>query len=566
MLFRSDDLGGRAGLGAVDAQDDADADADGALRAELRDRTGKLLVAWAPTAADATGSTGSTDAEPPVAEEPPPASQMESVEELYLTGVHLDQYRHPTRSPMTYWTEALRRDPGDVRTNLALADRAYRSGEYERALEHTQTALARLTRRNANPRDAEGFYLAGLVLQRLGRHVEAEQAFGKAGWDATWAGAAGFELARSLARAGKNRAALRVLDSLDDVVGHDARRSALGVLVLRRLGRHDEAQTALERALARDPLDATLRSLADPGAVTEAGIAVDVALDLAKAGEPDAALAMLAVAAAADIAPAGNVRPLAHYHAAVILDGLGRPGEAAGYRARAQGADLTWAFPAGLDSHDALVQAILADPGDAVAHFLLGMLLYAHGRRPAAVAHWDEAIDLGLDHPVLLRNAALGAAVTGDDERALDRYAQAIALAPADARLRYEADQLAARVGHPGAERLGRLRGVEDLVLTRDDLTIEYVGLLVADGDAERAHQILLSRPFRPWEGGEGKALAAWDATIAALGRPLTDPPPSLGEVRPRYTAPAPVRGDGTTDYFATSLPELLLFSREQPS
>ena len=73
---------------------------------------------------------------------------------------------------------------------------------------------------------------------------------------------------------------------------------------------------------------------------------------------------------------------------------------------------------------------------------------------------------------------------------------------------------------------------------------------------------MLESRPFQPWEGGEGQALGAWDGARSALGLPLGDPPASLGEVRMLIDVPQPVREDGRIDYFATSLPELLLFTR----
>ncbi|GMA35814.1 hypothetical protein GCM10025876_20180 [Demequina litorisediminis] len=112
---------------------------------------------------------------------------------LYLTGLHLAQYRHPTRSPETYWERALARDAGHVPTLVAMADRLYRAGRYGEALTRVEHALDRLTRRNANPADAEAFYLSGLILARLGRDEEAEAAWGKAGWDGTWAAAAGLE-------------------------------------------------------------------------------------------------------------------------------------------------------------------------------------------------------------------------------------------------------------------------------------------------------------------------------------------------------------------------------------
>lgn len=530
--------------------------ADDDVSVELLDRDGRLLVRWTPTVV--------ADEAPWVADEPPLPEAIESVEELYLTGLHLSQYRHPTRSPLLYWNVALERDPADARVNLALADREYRLGLYESALARIDIALARVTRRNANPQDAEGFYLRGLVLRRLGRTTEAEQAFGKAGWDGAWAAAAGFALAQSLAFRGQNRSALRVLDTLDGVVAHDTRRIALRAIILRRLGDEASARRLLLDALRIDPLDATMRVLAGVDVGPDAGVLFDVALDLRNAGATDAALVMLAKVVTVPVTASGNLRPLAHYVAAGILQQQGALTDAAAHRTAARATDPTWAFPYGLDALDALESTLAAEPADPVAHALLGMLLYAHGRRREAVEHWDAAIELGGSDPVLLRNAALAEYnIRHDDEAAWRRYAQAIALAPEDARLHYEQDQLAGRLGQSVPERLARLRAVEPLVLTRDDLTIEYLQLLVAEGAIDRAEEILTDRRFHPWEGGEGKALAVWDAVQSARGRDLCDPPANLGETRSPFVPPAARRDDGVTDYFATSLPELLLFARE---
>lgn len=523
---------------------------------ELVSASGQRLVRWTPTAL--------SDDEPWVAEEPAAPGDMASVEELYLTGVHLSQYRHPTRSPLAYWDEALERDPGDVRTNLALADRDYRAGHYAKAITRIELALQRLTRRNANPVDAEAYYLLGLVQRRLGRTTDAEAAFGKAGWDGTWAVAAGFALAQSLTYRGRNRAALRVLDSLD-VVGHDTRRIALRAILLRRVDAHAEAESLLARALEQDPLDAMLRVLAGRPIAHDAGMLIDVALDLRNAGESAEALRTLASALTAPVSGSGNMRPIAHYLAAAILTGLGRRHEACLQRAAARATDLTWAFPYGLDALDALESAIAEDPTDAVAHSLLGMLLYAHGRRPEARAHWTRAIDLGRVDTVLFRNAAVAAYNIGhDDGEAWNLYERAVAAEPFNARVRYEQDQLAKRLGHSTHERLARLQSAEDLVLTRDDFTIEYVRLLTSTGATRRAHEILTTRVFHPWEGGEGQAIAAWDAVRVACGLPITDPPSTLGEARAEYTPPVARHDDGVTDYFATSLPELLLFAQER--
>lgn len=534
------------------------ADATGPdITAELRAADNTLLVRWTQAALD--------DEEPWVAEEPPAPEDIQSVEELFLTGLHLSQYRHPTRSPLPYWNAALALDPGDARTNTAMAERAYRAGRYAEALAFADVAVTRLTRRNGNPQDTEPMYLRGLILSRLGRTEEAEQAWGKAGWDATWAGPSALALARSLSRRGRNRAALRVLDSGDRFLGHDTDRTALRAIVLRRLGRTVESQMLLDEALIDDPLDVTLRVLAGRGAVGDAGLLFDAALDLHAAGDLDGALHLLDDVVMTPAAGAGNWKPIAHYAAARILDESGRPSDAKGRRAAARNQDRTWAFPSGLDSLDILSDAVRAEPGDAVARLLRGSLLYGQGERRAAADDWDHAIEDGLEDIVLFRNAALSAYnVRHDDDRAWALYERAVHLAPDDARLRYEQDQLALRLGHADEERLARLEANLATVLTRDDLTIVYLGLLISAGHADRALTILRSRRFHPWEGGEGQALAVWDAAHESLGMPREDPPASLGEARSPYTPPAARRDDGVTDYFATSLPELLLFSREQ--
>ncbi|MGK9147167.1 DUF5107 domain-containing protein [Plantibacter flavus] len=523
------------------------------LVVEIIERDGRRLISWTPPqpASD----------EPAVAVEPPSPADTASVDELYLTGAHLDQYRHPTRSPLPYWDEALRRDPGDWRVNLAFADRAYRTGDYQRALGYARTALQRLTARNSNPADTEAFYTAGLILDRLGATTEAVQSFAKASWDGSWAAAAGYEMARIAARHGETAEALADLDALAAVTGEDSRRRALRIVLLRRLGRHDEAAHDVDLALVIDPLDVLIRFLADGRLPSDPGLLTDLAIALRNLAEDDDAATVFSAAADASSTGGASAGPIAHYLRAELLDSIGRGDDAAEARRSARQADRRWAFPQGLDAHDALVAAIAAEADDAVAAHLLGMLLYDNGRRDEAVELWDRAIALGLDDIVLLRNAGLAAYnVLGDHSRAWELYSRASALAPTNARLLYELDQLAQRLGHPSDERLARLEGALQTVLERDDLTIVYLGLLVDAGRADDAVEVLDSRSFQPWEGGEGLVLGTWERARTAAGLPTDVVPANLGEGRPVATPPAPVREDGTTDYFATSLPEQLLF------
>ncbi len=529
------------------------AGADGRLSIEVRDRAGALLLSW-------TRPDERARPEPATASEPPAPEEVESVEELVLVGVHLVQYRHPTRSPLPYWREALRRDDGNAAAHLALGDWEYRHARYPQADAHLARAIARLTRRNANPADTEALYLRGLVLRRMDRRAEARAMFAKAAWDGARASAALLEHARLDAEDGADARALGDLEAAARRDPQDVRVWTARAVLLERAGRHGEARECLATALRIDPLDVTARVVADPDAVADPHALLDAAGDLARLGEHERAIAALDRAVELPVGPLGNARPLARYLAALEHERAGRPAEATRARAEARAQDRALAFPSGLDAHDALTAALRAEPDDAVAHSLLGMLLYDLGRGAEALDSWRTAIDLGLVDAVLRRNAALAAYEAGDERLAWDSLVSARALDPADGRLLYELDQLAERLEHPAVERLARLEAALPLVLARDDLAVVYADLLVDAGRASEAVALLASRVFQPWEGGEGRALAAWDRARAAAGLPREDPPASLGEARPLVPPPAPVRPDGTTDYFATSLPELLLF------
>ncbi len=110
---------------------------------------------------------------PAPAKEPPSPDDVQTVEELYITGLHLEQYRHATRSPEPYWEEALRRDPFDSRCNTSLGKLLLRRGLFSKAEEHFCRAIQRLTARNPNPATGEPHYYLGLSLLFEDRDAEA---------------------------------------------------------------------------------------------------------------------------------------------------------------------------------------------------------------------------------------------------------------------------------------------------------------------------------------------------------------------------------------------------------
>src|SRR5262249_40488420 len=106
---------------------------------------------------------------PRPATEPPAPADIARTDELFITGLPLEQYRHATRCPTFYWREGLRRDPLDSRCNNALGLWHLRRGEFDSAEIHFRRAIERLTHRNANPYDSEAYYNLGLCLRYLNR-------------------------------------------------------------------------------------------------------------------------------------------------------------------------------------------------------------------------------------------------------------------------------------------------------------------------------------------------------------------------------------------------------------
>lgn len=475
--------------------------------------------------------------EPEVATEPPLPEDIQSSDELYLTGVHLEQYRHPTRRPEPYWEEALRRDPGDSRSNTALGARAYSRGEYDKAAALFRAGLARLTKRNPNPADGEAHYRLALALGRLGETEAAYDAFAKAAWDARWAKPAHVAMAYIDARTGRNDAAMACLD-IAARYGIDPKATALRVLLLRRLGRDEEAKALLRDARRLDPLDALFSALDGNAPAGDGLVLLDVAGDLARAGETASALELLARAASLPGGGHGGSAPMAEYLAATLLGREGRDIEARAARVRAREASDLYAFPAGLDALDALTAALREEPADVRAAHLLGMWLFDAGRHAEALDVWSGAVECGGRSAALLRNTALAVMrVHGDAERAAVLYETA-AQESSDPRIWYERDQLARYRGIDVGERLAILVRLGDRIAERNDLLVVVAELLTQVGRPTEALDLLLSRPLQPWEGGEGQAVRAFARASLAVAR-TSEPGIAVDVLRRALTPPA---------------------------
>ncbi len=526
-----------------------DGDNEAQLHVTLTASTGENLLSFRPV--DLAKCTRDRE----VAAEPPAPADVPTADELYLTGEHLEQYRHPTRAPERYWEEALRRDPGDARSNLALGRRALRAGRFAEAGTFFQNSIARLTRRHPNPETGEAHYFLALTHFYQDRPDEAYAALSKATWNFAWRGAARYLLACIDSRRDALAPAQAHLREAMLANGDHSKAKVLLAALRRREG-HSDSADPLRELLRTDPLDHWARyELVLRGELSaaefldvcrnDAQTILDLAFDYADAGMSAEAADLLELHLAHPVATEVVPNPLSRSASVrYALAWIKRDDDLLS-DAREQASE--YFFPSRLHEQ-ILLEWALSRPGkDPVAAYGLGNYLHHFERHEEAIDCWQRSVRDGAGFATVHRN--LGIAVWNarrDGEAARDHYLRAIDADPTDSRLVVEYDQLSAKLNAPISERLQFLHDRRDLALSRDDCAVALASLHNLSDQPAEALRILTSRRFHPWEGGEGSVLRQFTTAHVLLGRKALSeadaaaalehfqkamsPPPSLGE------------------------------------
>ncbi|RAP78604.1 DUF5107 domain-containing protein [Paenibacillus montanisoli] len=503
----------------------------------VKDTSGRVLVSYQPKKAE-------IEQVPDAAKPLPEPKELKTNEQLYLAGLHLEQYRHATFEPEAYYLEGLNRDASDIRINVAYGTLLLRRGLYAESEKHFRAAIGSLTWRNPNPYDSEAYYQLGVALKMQGRDREAFAALYKSVWSAAWQDSGYFTLAQIACSNGAYEEALELADrSLIRNARHYKARD-LKTALLRKSDRLQEAKAFAEETLKLD--------IADFGAYNELALILDEMGDSITADRVRADLHALTrgdthnhLSLAADYAAAGlaeeaigvleplakggsnQAYPMVSYTLAYLFDGAGDPVQAAQYRQSGREASSDYCFPNSLFDLEVLTAAVQADPEDAKAHYYLGNLFYDKKRYADAIAHWEASRAIDDSFPTVHRNLALAYYnKRSDAEQARRSLETAFACDTGDARVFYELDQLHKKLGLNPSDRLVHLEKHLQLVHARDDLYLEYVTLLHTVGQYERGLALLADRQFHPWEGGEGKATGQYVLARVELAKK------SLAEVR----------------------------------
>ena len=447
--------------------------------------------------------------------------ELMTCEELYLTGLHIEQYRHATYRPDPYYLEGLKRDPGDIRLNNAYGSLLLRRGQFAQAEKYFRRALERCTWKNPNPYDSEPYYNLGLALFYQDKLDEAFDAFYKATWSSEQQEMGFYYLACIEAERNNFASALALAEKGLVKNWHNVKARGLKAYLLRKLGREDRARAWTAESLAIDPFDYLSRlelvRLGGEGKENVTALARDfhetwlrIARDYAEFGAYEEAVDTLELCE--------KPWSMLYYYKAYYQEKLGLDGGPA--LAQAECCPVDYCFPNKLEDLVVLEYAKERTEKPAKACYYLGCLLYDKLQYDAAMENWERSARLDPQFPTVWRNLSLAYYnKRHDGQAAREAMERAWALAPQDARVFLELDQLYKKLDMPAEKRLGRYEANRDVFLKRDDLKIEYATLLNLLGRYQEAYDFIMANRFHPWEGGEGKVTTQYTTALVELAR-----------------------------------------------
>ncbi len=462
---------------------------------------------------------------PDPATAPSAPEDMLCCEELFLTGQHIEQYRHATYLPEDYYLEALKRNPEDIRNNNAYGLLMYRRGRFDIAKKHFEAAVKAVTKRNPNPYDSEPYYNLGLALKKLGNLDAAYAAFYKSTWNGAWQNSGFYEVA-SIDTIKKDYTS--ALDHATKSIvrnSYDIKARGLKSAILRIMG-----NTKVALALTKETLEIDCTSFvalyeiyklaSEPNkeAAKENLVRllrnddqnyIELASDYGMSGLYEEALEILGFYL--ENVGEEDAYAMIYYFMGYFAQKQGGCEDASTYFAKAATAKPDYCFPHRLDELIVLEAAIAYNDADSKAMYYLGNLYYDKRQYDMAMDLWKRSIDVDPDFATSNRNLALAYVNKKNDlENGLDFLEKAFDCNKEDARVFFELDQLYKKLNYSYEKRLAFMERYTTLVHSRDDLLTEYLAVLNNMGAYETALKEIDAHNFKPWEGGEGKVTAQY--------------------------------------------------------
>lgn len=448
--------------------------------------------------------------------------ELKNNEALFLAGLHIEQYRHATYEPDEYYLEGLVRDPEDMRINNAYGALLLRRGNFDEAEKYLRQAVATSKRHSPNPYDGEPLYNLGLALECKGILDEAYDSYFKATWNAAYQDSGFYSVAKIDAIRQDYDLALEHIEQSIIRNYHNVKARNLKCAMLRKLGKLEESEKfALEtkeieklNVGARNELYLIAKQRNNEGEAKTLLKELDTIMrndvhsyiilagEYAGAGLYEEAIEILE----RYINNNEEIYPMVHYYKGYYLQKLGQTSEAQKEFELGDKANSDYCFPNTLEDLIVLKAATEKNGAGSKSFYYLGNLLLDKKQYIKARECFEKSAELDDKFPTVFRNLAL--VYYNKENRkqeARECLEKAYSLNKEDARVLLELDQLYRKINLTPEERFNTLNENLEVVKKRDDLYIEYLGLLNLRKEYELVLKLLSERIFHPWEGGEGK-------------------------------------------------------------
>ncbi len=457
-------------------------------------------------------------------EVPQPATEsklpkdIESLEELYLTAVHLEQYRHATYNPIDYYIEGLSRDDSDIRLNTGLGKLLYKNGLFEEAEKHFRKAVKKSQWKNPNPYDSEPLFALGLALEAQFKYDEAFDMYYKAIWSDAMKDKCFYRMAIISLRRNNVLMAREFCEQSLDKNRKSIRAINLMTHIESLIGNKEEVMDLVKTCNKINPLD--IGGLFEKYCITneesvleeikvvsldDPHYFIDASLIYIESGCYEKAIKLLKLC--------GKPDDMLNYY-------LGYCTGESNYIKLAENGKEFYGFTNRLFDITVLRSVIEKEENTSKAMYYLGNIYYDRGQYEEAKTLWEKSISINSEFATTYRNLALYYYnKAGDSNKAKSCLETAFSKNKSDSRVFFELDQLYKILNYNVSDRLKIMEDNKELLECRDDLYTEYITLLNCTGRNVEALKCIESHIFYPWEGGEGKITAQYKNALMAISK-----------------------------------------------